>query len=289
MPHNLIITPHSIPHPTSIVHTEYDPTTLEPVPSPAWSRFICISDIYSYSFNVLPAAQWEPDDPWYRSRVLEDRGLVDRAAILELLKGPRAIASGLVYLENEEHTFQVEDGGRTWSVYGSPWSPYFCNWAFNYKPEDGPGPHSHSPLTPISDPTTIHSLHRLPKLTSCTSSPLSSPPFPLTYSLFLSSVFPSRPPHTQTNTLLPQINPRPRTNHGDLPVCPALRTHLPELHPHIHVAGHVHEGRGAYVHAWAEEAQGEEAPRVQNDNWYRDSDSDSGEEDKDEDENEDED
>jgi hypothetical protein len=69
---------------------------------------------------------------------------------MELVKGPAAIEAGIVYLECEEYRFSVKEGGRTWSVYGSPvrrsniglvapfesyfqWQPEFCGWAFNYK------------------------------------------------------------------------------------------------------------------------------------------------------------
>jgi hypothetical protein len=41
-------------------------------------------------------------------------------AILDLLKGPRAIVAGVVYLQDEKYTFQVHEGGKEWSVYGSP-------------------------------------------------------------------------------------------------------------------------------------------------------------------------
>ncbi|KAG6844216.1 hypothetical protein H0H93_016591, partial [Arthromyces matolae] len=40
-------------------------------------------------------------------------------------------------------------GGRTWTVYGSPWSPYFHNWAFNYHREDGEALVSKFPATDI--------------------------------------------------------------------------------------------------------------------------------------------
>ena len=43
-----------------------------------------------------------------------------RREIKDMLIGPRARAAGIVYLENEEHLFQIKEGRRTWSVYGSP-------------------------------------------------------------------------------------------------------------------------------------------------------------------------
>ncbi|KAJ7512429.1 Metallo-dependent phosphatase-like protein, partial [Mycena galericulata] len=71
------------------------------------------------------------------------------AAVLELLKGPRAIAANIVYLENEEYKFQVRDGGKEWSVYGSPWSPNFGVWAFGCEREDGESLVSSFPETDI--------------------------------------------------------------------------------------------------------------------------------------------
>jgi len=65
-PHNPIMTSRSrtshtqLPYvrrtlrsPTAIVHLEYDPATLDPVPSPEeWTRFVCISDTHARTFDV---------------------------------------------------------------------------------------------------------------------------------------------------------------------------------------------------------------------------------------------
>lgn len=40
--------------------------------------------------------------------------------IYDLFVGKEAKKAGLVYLEDEAHEFQVHEGGRKWSVYGSP-------------------------------------------------------------------------------------------------------------------------------------------------------------------------
>ncbi|KAJ7253763.1 Metallo-dependent phosphatase-like protein [Mycena haematopus] len=37
--------------------------------------------------------------------------------------------------------------------------------------------------------------------------------------------------------------------------CPALATHLATLRPRLHVFGHIHEARGAYVHLWAKDGR----------------------------------
>lgn len=39
---------------------------------------------------------------------------------MELLKGKRAVAAGIVYLQDEKYEFETKENGRTWSVYGSP-------------------------------------------------------------------------------------------------------------------------------------------------------------------------
>ncbi|KAJ3761626.1 Metallo-dependent phosphatase-like protein [Lentinula raphanica] len=62
----------------------------------------------------------------------------DRGLILDLLKGSKAREANVVYLQNEFYTFQAKEGCRSWSVYGSPWSPEFYNWAFGYTAAEGP-------------------------------------------------------------------------------------------------------------------------------------------------------
>lgn len=50
--------------------------------------------------------------------------------IYSLFVGKEAKKAGLVYLEDESHEFQVHEGGRKWSVYGSPvrlsLNPFLC-------------------------------------------------------------------------------------------------------------------------------------------------------------------
>ena len=40
--------------PSEIVHLEYNPATLPPRPSDEWTRFVCISDTHSRTFNNVP-------------------------------------------------------------------------------------------------------------------------------------------------------------------------------------------------------------------------------------------
>jgi len=68
---------------------------------------------------------------------------------MEMLKGPRAVEAGIVYLQDEKHEFRTNADGKLWTVYGSPWSPEFFNWAFNYKRETGEALVSKFPKTDI--------------------------------------------------------------------------------------------------------------------------------------------
>lgn len=40
--------------------------------------------------------------------------------IMHLLRGKQARDAGIVYLQDEEYTFQTKEGGKRWTVYGSP-------------------------------------------------------------------------------------------------------------------------------------------------------------------------
>ncbi|KAJ7636903.1 Metallo-dependent phosphatase-like protein [Roridomyces roridus] len=88
---------------------------------------------------------------WYEpnSKQLHGGTPVPAAAVRELLKGPRAVEANIVYLEDVQYKFTTRDGGKEWSVYGSPWSPEFYFWAFGYKREDGKALVSKFPKTDI--------------------------------------------------------------------------------------------------------------------------------------------
>lgn len=46
--------PVSLRSPSVVVHLEYDSTSLPPVPSPEWTRFVCISHTHSRMISVPP-------------------------------------------------------------------------------------------------------------------------------------------------------------------------------------------------------------------------------------------
>ncbi|KAJ7315304.1 hypothetical protein DFH08DRAFT_1039844 [Mycena albidolilacea] len=121
-------------------------------------------------------------------------GPLSAEAILDLLKEPRAIVAGVVYLQDEKYTFRVHEGGKEWSVHGSPDVEAFVS------------------RVPQTDILLTHS-----------------------------------PPHH----ILDLNGAMPPTPSG----CPVLAACLltGALRPRLHVFGHIHEARGAYVHVWGQE------------------------------------
>ncbi|KAJ7753748.1 Metallo-dependent phosphatase-like protein [Mycena metata] len=237
-----------ITSPTSVVQLEYPPGN--PLPKRAgesWTRFVLLSDTHSRTFPVpdgdvllhsgdlcrrgtlrdlrrtmewlyaLPHPlkiiiagnrDYAVDREWYDAnwaQLLDGKEEEDYQPVFELLTGPRAKAANIVYLENEEHRFRTREGGREWSVYGSPLSPNFGSRvrAFGYNDVDAEE---------------------------------------------VLSVFP------QTDILLTHGPPRSvldLTKKGEHAGCPELTRRLPDFQPRLHVFGHIHEARGAYVHLWS--------------------------------------
>ncbi|KAF7348583.1 hypothetical protein MVEN_01375900 [Mycena venus] len=288
---------------TSVVQLEY-PTTdesLKPLPKPGenWTRFVLISDTHTSTFDVpdgdvlihagdlthmgtlkefettmewlyaLPHPvkiviagnhdhaldrKWYTDN-WHRLHIQEEPEPAE--SIRELFKGRRAIDANIIYLEGEEYRFCVREGGKEWSVYGSPvtflipirlrvmmlisakCTPVSRGWAFGYKAADAEGISSRFVL--------------LDKMVITQTALVSS--FPKTDILLTHG-----PPHD----VLDVINGARKKRGG----CPALAARVPKLKPRLHVFGHIHEARGAYVHLWNTDAP----PSAQNAVQFKDQD-----------------
>ncbi|KAF7291927.1 Metallo-dependent phosphatase [Mycena indigotica] len=233
---------------TTQVQLDYDPAALLAKPSADWTRFVLLSDTHTHACDVpgdendvlihtgdltnrgrLPELQATVDwlrslphkvkiviagnhdlilhqdfyeDNWARKGFLEPESVAEAR---KLLKGSAAVAAGIVYLEDEQYTFRAREGGREWSVYGSPWSPNFYNWAFGYdrgeEAEALVGKLTHGPPRNVLD----------------------------------------------------------LTNNNILAGCAALASRVQQLKPLLHVFGHIHEARGAYVHSWNEQLAAQNA------------------------------
>ncbi|KAK2459250.1 hypothetical protein APHAL10511_008727 [Amanita phalloides] len=164
-----IRTPNAIVH----LQYEYRKEPAKPSHQGQWTRFVCLSDTHSrvcpvpdgdvllhsgdltnsgvisevrdtmewlcglnHKVKIIIAGNHDLtfDREWYEANWTGRHWVQeDENAIMELVKGPAAKEAGIVYLDCEKYQFSVEEGGKMWSVYGSPWQPEFCNWAFNYK------------------------------------------------------------------------------------------------------------------------------------------------------------
>ncbi|KAJ7253765.1 Metallo-dependent phosphatase-like protein, partial [Mycena haematopus] len=266
-----IALPHrtSITSPTSVVQLEYPVggALAGPLPKPEapgqWTRFVLLSDTHTrrcdvpngdvllhsgdltergtldelkstmewlyalpHPVKIIIAGNHDEivDREWYEASYESDFRTLPRSdgaatpvpaeVVLELLKGPQAVAANIIYLEGEEYRFKVQDGGKEWSVYGSPWTPYWGDWAFGYEKED-----AEAVVSKIAK-TDILLTHGPPR-----------------------------------NILDLTLN---KARAG----CPALSAVVQKLKPKLHVFGHIHEARGAYVHRWKHDS--DELPRAQN-------------------------
>ncbi|KAG2058471.1 Metallo-dependent phosphatase [Suillus hirtellus] len=162
--------------PSARVYISYDPANPPSHPGANWTRFVCISDTHSHTFSVpsgdvllhsgdlsrlgredeigatiewlrsldhgvkiiiagnhdLPLHEEWYEDSYYAFHDKKESS----TAIKSLVDSDANRDRGLIYLQDEQYTFSTKEGGREWSVYGSPWQPYFGGWAFNYLPEE---------------------------------------------------------------------------------------------------------------------------------------------------------
>ncbi|KAF8588641.1 Metallo-dependent phosphatase [Ramaria rubella] len=165
--------PNSVAAPNIAVYLTYDPNIPPSHPGPQWTRFVCLSDTHSSRFPVpsgdvllhsgdlstlgkVPQLEitmnWinelphpikiviagnhdlSLDTEWYETEWSEFHGnKEDPKAAKDLMTGGKARRSRVQYLEYSSVEIQVKRGGRKWKVYGSPGSPWFGGWAFNYE------------------------------------------------------------------------------------------------------------------------------------------------------------
>lgn len=162
--------------PSAKVHISYDSENPPAHPGANWTRFVCISDTHSRTFSVPSGdvllhsgdlsrlgredeirvtIEWlrgldhgvkiiiagNHDLPlhedWYENGYYGFHNKKESStAIRNLVDNEANRDRGLIYLQDKLYTFRTKEGGREWSVYGSPWQPYFGGWAFNYMPEE---------------------------------------------------------------------------------------------------------------------------------------------------------
>ncbi|KAH7927053.1 Metallo-dependent phosphatase [Leucogyrophana mollusca] len=230
---------------SAIVHTSYDPTNPPPHPGADWTRFICISDTHSQTFQIPPGdvllhsgdlsrkgrkgelkvtidwlrEQTHPvkiiiagnhdlplHEEWYEMEHKEFHEHKESTSeVRDVVDSQINREHGIIYLQDEKHSFCAKSGGRVWTVYGFPWQPYFGGWAFNY--DFGDEAKSRVSTIPEVDILLTHG-----------------------------------PPHMILDRAL----------HGGHVGCPALLSHISRMQkpPLLHVFGHIHEAHGALAHPW---------------------------------------
>lgn len=105
---------------------------------PGGDLVIHAGDISSmgYRHEVVEFAKWF-NQLDYKHRIFiagnHDWGFQDNVDdIMEHI----SIYEGITYIQDRTRT--IKDGDTVINIYGSPWQPEFCNWAFNL-PKNGPG------------------------------------------------------------------------------------------------------------------------------------------------------
>ncbi|KAG8932958.1 hypothetical protein FRC02_000309 [Tulasnella sp. 418] len=104
------------------------------IPTAEWLRSlphnhkIVIAGNHDLTLDNCEPGKWYDNNGLYFHRGIPE----DTEACRRLFTGEEAVASNLHYLEYDSITIQPKEGGRVWKIYGSPGTPWFGGWAFNY-------------------------------------------------------------------------------------------------------------------------------------------------------------
>ncbi|TFK35279.1 Metallo-dependent phosphatase-like protein [Crucibulum laeve] len=243
--------PRIIRTPTSIVYLHYNDSDLPPKPSDAWTRFVCVSDTHGHIFKIPEG------DVLLHSGDITDGGYFEE------------FERTITWLATLNHQKKIIIGGNhDFPLHDECYQEHF----------KGPEKNRISIMELLTgnrarqagimylwDKKVQFRLKENGREWSVYGSPW-SPGFgmgafsyPRSFGSILYATFP------QADILLTHSPARgifDRNNDSELVGCDSLRAHLLEKRPILHVAGHINEGRGAYVHEWNISAE----PAVQNDN-----------------------
>lgn len=154
----------------------------------------------------------------------------DPAAVKALYTDDAARAAGIMYLEEGTHRIRVPSTGATLTVYASPWTPEFCQWAFAY--ERGGAVDRFNPPSPRRKLSEAQ-----PGAQVGFAAPHPVPDFP-----DVDIVLTHGPPYGVLDRVVP----------GGFSVgCEYLFRAVERARPLLHVFGHIHEGYGAVRYEWS--------------------------------------
>ena len=151
----------------------------------------------------------------------------DHLLAVEVMTGPLAADAGTTYLNEGTHSFTLRSGA-TFSIYVSPYSPAFCDWAFAYAHNED---RFNEPHQVVSGAISI-----------------ATHPIPQNVDIVMT--------HAPPKGILDWC---PQGNVGCENVLQAIRN----VKPMMHCFGHIHEGNGAKAIDWtrpSEEGLIEEKP-----------------------------
>lgn len=153
--------------------------------------------------------------------VADEGASEDPKAIKSLYTDPSTLAAGIHYLEEGVYTFTHPRTLARFTVYASPYTPEFCNWAFPYERHvDRYNNNNNNPSTGVQE---HHAANPVPDWPNVDIMLTHGPP----YGLF-DKVEPS----------------------GMLVGCENLLRACTRAKPRVHVFGHIHEGYGAGRMDW---------------------------------------
>lgn len=143
----------------------------------------------------------------------------DHSRAMDVMTGSLAAEAGVTHLKEGVYTFTLKSGAR-FSLYASPYSPEFCDWAFAYKHDED---------------RYNEAFQTVDGIRSTATNPI--PDFP-----GVDIVMTHGPP----KGILDKVA---RANVG----CPNLLQALRRSRPLMHCFGHIHEGNGVKIVDWESE------------------------------------
>ncbi|KDR66478.1 hypothetical protein GALMADRAFT_80788 [Galerina marginata CBS 339.88] len=241
-----------------IVYLEYTPSVLPAKPSDDWTRFVCVSDTHSRSFEV-------PDgDVLLHSGDLTNHGTVaDFKKTMDWLYGlPHKLK--IIIAGNHDLTLHAdwyEKEHENWhKIVGKQDLAPVIEMIKGEKA-------TKAGIVYLEDEDYAFRTRDNGKLWTIYGSPWSPEFFNLAFNYSRTDAQEVVSKFPKTDILLthgPAHQIFDRITRGDDVGCEALRTRLAELRPRLHLAGHIHEAHGAYIHTWAS-SDNFEPPTIQND------------------------
>lgn len=158
----------------------------------------------------------ELDQDFWKTHLDEGDEPEDHDEALEVMRGELAQDAGVVYLEEGIRSFTLENGARL-SIYASPYTPAFNDWAFAYE----------------------HEQDRFNKPQDTMDASVSIAEKPM-------------PDFGEVDVVMTHGPPKGILDHcpqGDVG-CPNLLQAITRARPLLHCFGHIHEGSGAVLVDW---------------------------------------